>query len=117
MKIVFFPELLRSVRKRKNFSIAQMADVLGVSVATYSARERGERAGWTEPEMLHKLCSVLEIDMEELKMSIEFFDELRTLHKDFNRALLKNYNYGRIMFENGFGAEWVLRMALRDKAL
>ena len=112
MSIIFFPELLRNARKKKGFTAEQLAEALDIPVTTYNSKERGERSGWKEPEMQHRLCSLLDIDMAELQRSIEDFDELRNMHKEFNRALLKNYDYGRVMIENGLSAEGVLRKAL-----
>lgn len=68
-----FYEQLRDLRRRKGFSIREVADRSGVSAAYISQIENGQR-GTPSPEILQKLSEGLESSYAELMKMAGYLD-------------------------------------------
>ena len=58
---------IRAFRKLKGYTQAELADLLGVSIAIIGTIERGTRKA--DPKMLRKIAEVLGVEQEELMPS------------------------------------------------
>ena len=109
-----FYEELREIRKRKGFTIREVADKSGVSTAYISQLENGQR-GTPSPEILNKLSDGLESSYEELMKLAGYMEDDsndKNNKKPVNlRRFIRDYPIlldGRLLTEQD--VRWIDRM-------
>ena len=90
-------EKLKQLRRSKNYSAERVADELKTALSTYMRMENGKTATWTR--MVDKICTLYEIEPEELFLSKEKYVQINNNQNGGSESKIANHYHDEKLIE------------------